>query len=155
MKSKTASIRLSKEMFEEIDELCDNVGCSRNDWIKDKLKDGLREENNEIEDPEPKEETKPKELPKILKGVIIDDITEKKLNVIPGILIDDNGKQTELTKGSDGVLRPKTEESKEFIPNRITAEVTEVRMNEEIPNWPATFRSYNGELKLYSKGNNT
>jgi len=47
MKTKTASIRLPKEMYEEIDNICDDVGCSRNDWIKDALKDRLREQFNE------------------------------------------------------------------------------------------------------------
>jgi len=28
MKTKTASVRLPKEMFEEIDNICDGVGCS-------------------------------------------------------------------------------------------------------------------------------
>ncbi len=53
--SKTTSVRLPEKMLEEIDELCNGIGCSRNDWIKDKLKDGLREENNEIEDPQQKD----------------------------------------------------------------------------------------------------
>ncbi len=47
MKTKTASVRLPKEMFEEIDNICDDVGCSRNEWIKDKLREGIREETNE------------------------------------------------------------------------------------------------------------
>ncbi len=29
-------------MFEEIDNFCDDIGCTRNDWIKDTLKDKLR-----------------------------------------------------------------------------------------------------------------
>ena len=49
MKSKTASVRLPKDMYEEIDELCDGIGCSRNDWIKDTLQEKLREESNEAE----------------------------------------------------------------------------------------------------------
>ena len=47
MKTKTASVRLPKEMYEEIDNICDGIGCSRNDWIKDTLQDKLREESNE------------------------------------------------------------------------------------------------------------
>jgi len=47
MKTKTASVRLPKEMYEEIDNVCDDIGCSRNDWIKDALKDKLREQFNE------------------------------------------------------------------------------------------------------------
>jgi len=48
IKTKTASVRLPEEMFEEIDEVCDGIGCSRNDWIKDALKDKLREEINDL-----------------------------------------------------------------------------------------------------------
>ncbi len=52
-------------MFEEIDNFCDDIGCSRNDWIKDTLKDKLRtqldestqESENKVEDIEP--ENKP------------------------------------------------------------------------------------------------
>ena len=47
MKTKTASVRLPKELYEEIDNVCDDIGCSRNDWIKDALKDKLREQFNE------------------------------------------------------------------------------------------------------------
>jgi len=47
MKTKTSSVRLPKEMFEEIDNFCDDVGCTRNDWIKDTLKDKLRIQLNE------------------------------------------------------------------------------------------------------------
>jgi len=47
MKTKTASVRLPKEMYEEIDNICDGIGCSRNDWIKDTLQDKLREENSQ------------------------------------------------------------------------------------------------------------
>ena len=47
MKTKTASVRLPKEMYEEIDNICDDIGCSRNDWIKDKLREGIRKESNE------------------------------------------------------------------------------------------------------------
>ena len=37
MKTKTASVRLPKEMYEEIDNICDDVGCSRNDWINSEI----------------------------------------------------------------------------------------------------------------------
>ncbi len=53
MKTKTASVRLPKEMYEEIDNICDGIGCSRNDWIKDTLQDKLREENSQDQE-EPK-----------------------------------------------------------------------------------------------------
>ena len=41
MKTKTASVRLPEKMYEEIDNVCDDIGCTRNDWIKDTLKDKL------------------------------------------------------------------------------------------------------------------
>ena len=60
-KTKTASVRLPKEMYEEIDNICDEVGCSRNDWIKETLQDKLREESNEnSQDQEVTKDTKPK-----------------------------------------------------------------------------------------------
>ena len=59
-------------MYAEIDSICDEVGCSRNDWIKDTLQDKLREENNENnQDQEVIKDTKPK--PKI----IIEDVKEE------------------------------------------------------------------------------
>jgi len=68
MKTKTASVRLPKEMFEEIDNICDGIGCSRNDWIKDTIQDKLREENSQDQENNSrpdrntttKEESKPK-----------------------------------------------------------------------------------------------
>jgi len=47
LKTKTASVRLPKEMYQEIDNVCEDIGCSRNDWIKDTLKDKLRIQLNE------------------------------------------------------------------------------------------------------------
>ena len=78
MKTKTASVRLPKEMFEEIDNFCDDIGCSRNDWIKDTLKDKLRtqlDENTqeseiEVEELESKIETVG---PIMAHGKILDD----------------------------------------------------------------------------------
>jgi len=40
-------VRLPREMFEEIDNFCDDIGCTRNDWIKDTLKDKLRTQLDE------------------------------------------------------------------------------------------------------------
>jgi len=85
MKTKTASVRLPKEMFEEIDNICDDVGCSRNEWIKDKLREGIREETNEnsqdqekssrlADNTTPKEEPKPKveEIPELKNPQIVE-----------------------------------------------------------------------------------
>ena len=53
MKTKTSSVRLPKEMYEKIDTVCDDVGCSRNDWIKDAVETKLFEESSEnIQDQE-------------------------------------------------------------------------------------------------------
>jgi len=82
MKSKTASVRLPKEMYEEIDELCDGIGCSRNDWIKDTLKDRLREESGEnSQDQEVINDTKPEPKPIVEEierpKIIIKDVIEE------------------------------------------------------------------------------
>jgi len=66
-------------MYEEIDSICDEVGCSRNDWIKDTLQDKLREETNEnSQDQEVIEDIKPESKP------TVEDISEK-----PRIKIED------------------------------------------------------------------
>lgn len=69
MKDKPTSIRLPSKTIEEIDNICDGIGCSRNDWIKDTLRDGLRRENIQDQDQKP-EEIEPK--------VTIAEITEPK-----------------------------------------------------------------------------
>jgi len=52
LKTKTASVRLPKEMFEEIDNFCNDIGCTRNNWIKDTLKDKLRTQDEDIQESE-------------------------------------------------------------------------------------------------------
>ena len=78
MKTKTTSVRLSKEMFEEIDNFCDDIGCTRNDWIKDTLKDKLRTQLDEnTQESEIKvEDIKPENKPSaegIITSVSYDD----------------------------------------------------------------------------------
>ena len=46
-KSKTSSLRLTTKMYDEIDSICDEVGCTRNDWLKDAAKEKLRAENTQ------------------------------------------------------------------------------------------------------------
>jgi len=71
LKTKTASVRLPEKMFEEIDNFCDDIGCSRNDWIKDTLKDKLRTHLDEsTQDIEP--ENKPS-VEGIITSVSYDD----------------------------------------------------------------------------------
>ena len=62
MKTKTASVRLPENMYEEIDNLCNDIGCTRNDWIKDTLKDKLGtqlDENNQVQENQSMQELKP------------------------------------------------------------------------------------------------
>jgi len=71
LKTKTASVRLPKEMFDEIDNFCDDIGCSRNDWIKDTLKDKLRTHLDEnIQDQEINVEELESENKPVVKGII-------------------------------------------------------------------------------------
>jgi len=86
MKSKTASVRLPKDMYEEIDSICDGIGCSRNDWIKDTLQEKLREEsNNETQDQttkQDKEEPTPRGQGTI-KKIIVEDVPEPTVEDVP------------------------------------------------------------------------
>ena len=87
-KTKTASVRLPKEMYEEIDSICDEVGCSRNDWIKDTLQDKLREGDNEnsqdqevIENTEPEPKSTVEEIPEIKEPkVIVEEVPQDNSN---------------------------------------------------------------------------
>jgi len=49
-------------MYDEIDSICDDVGCTRNDWLKDAAQEKLRAEK--AQDQEVIEDTKPQEVPK-------------------------------------------------------------------------------------------
>jgi len=109
MKTKTASVRLPKEMFEEIDNICDGVGCSRNEWIKDKLREGIREETNENSQdqensPGPDDNTTPKEEPKPK----VEEIPElKPLEVITKQVRQDNSNKPKAEfKQFNGQLLP-------------------------------------------------
>jgi len=44
MATKNTTIRLDKEMIEEIDQSCQDGGCTRNDWMKDAAAEKLQRE---------------------------------------------------------------------------------------------------------------
>ncbi len=67
-------------MYDEIDNICDEVGCTRNDWLKDAAKEKLRIEKSE--DQEVIEDTKPQEIPKP-KIELIDEEPKATLELIP------------------------------------------------------------------------
>ena len=75
-------------MYEEIDNICNEVGCSRNDWIKDTLQDKLREENNEnsqdqevIKDTEPESKPTVEEILEIKEPkVIVEEVPQDNSN---------------------------------------------------------------------------
>ena len=46
-KVKPTSIRLSETTLEKIDNVCDGLGCSRTDWIKDTIDDKLDQKSAE------------------------------------------------------------------------------------------------------------
>ena len=47
MTTKTTTVRLPKDMLEQIDEKCQEDGCNRNDWIKNALDNQLELESDE------------------------------------------------------------------------------------------------------------
>jgi len=68
-KVKPTSIRFDQETLSEIDKRCEDLRCSRNDYIKNAVDNQLELEDTEDADLEP---TKPE--PKILPGVVIKNI---------------------------------------------------------------------------------
>ena len=43
-------MRLPESIYDKIDNACDDIGCSRNDWIKDAIDDKLHEERDNEEE---------------------------------------------------------------------------------------------------------
>ncbi|PBO84988.1 MAG: hypothetical protein COA77_06355 [Thaumarchaeota archaeon] len=87
MKTKTASVRLPQNMYEEIDNVCDGIGCTRNDWIKDTLKDKLRTQINENpQDLQIKVEDVERPKPTV---TIIDDEKPRSEGIITRVSYDD------------------------------------------------------------------
>ena len=48
MSTKTASIRLAKTKFQEIDSRCFSMGCNRNDFIKNAIEKQLNGHNSDL-----------------------------------------------------------------------------------------------------------
>lgn len=114
MKSKTASVRLPKEMYEEIDGICNEIGCSRNDWIKDTLKDKLREESSELESKsfqdqnikQDKEEHKEESIGTEIKEPIVTEIKEPQKITIKEVPQDNSQKPPITFTPFNGKLLP-------------------------------------------------
>ena len=79
MATKNTTIRLDKEMIEEIDQSCRDGECTRNDWMKDAASEKLQREK--AQDQEVMEDTKPEPKPKEPQKIIITDIPEPKATV--------------------------------------------------------------------------
>ena len=117
MKTKTTSVRLPKEMFEEIDNFCDDIGCSRNDWIKDTLKDKLRKQDGNtqeseinVEDIEPITEDKLRIFDcnsgiMYENGIAVGNCSEFDLR--QGKVFDKSGKQIGITRGLKSIMELK------------------------------------------------
>jgi len=52
------TVKLEKDMLEDVDNECEGLGCNRTDFIIEAVQEKLQ---GRIEDPQPKEEPKPKE----------------------------------------------------------------------------------------------
>jgi len=116
MKTKTSSVRLPKEMFEEIDNFCDDVGCTRNDWIKDTLKNKLRIQDENIQESKNVEDKKPITEDKLRifdcdsgimyeNGIVVGDCSEFDLR--KGKVFDKSGKRIGITQGLKSILELK------------------------------------------------
>jgi len=54
MVTKNTTVRFDKEMIEEIDQNCQDVGCTRNDWMKDAVSEKLQREKTQDQEVRPK-----------------------------------------------------------------------------------------------------
>ncbi len=48
MSTKTASVRLERDLFDRIDEHCVSAGCSRNDFIKSAIEAALDKDDDVV-----------------------------------------------------------------------------------------------------------
>ena len=75
---KPTSVRLDKDMLEEVDQRCDKVGCSRNDFIKNSVEFAITQTSDfDFGDDEEMDETKeePEPIPRT-EGKIIGVISD-------------------------------------------------------------------------------
>jgi len=84
-KTKPTSVRFDSDLLEELDQRCEKVGCSRNDFIKNSVEFIINDSSNFDfggDDDESEEEPKPivteiitkkHEIPVIAHGKILDD----------------------------------------------------------------------------------
>ena len=72
MAKKPITVKLEKEMLEDMDNECEGLGCNRTDFVIEAVQEKLE---GKIEEPEPKVEEKSKEPHKI----IIEDVPEPKI----------------------------------------------------------------------------
>ncbi len=141
MAKKPITVKLEKDMLEDVDNECQGLGCNRTDFVTEAVQEKLDGKSKQ-------QEPKPKEPQKIsVDGIVNDDTIVRKPTVTSATLIDADGKETELTKGSDGAFRPKTEEPKEvqiptltFIPEPILKKLPD----------PATMRYIDGQWRPYA-----
>ncbi|KAG2473368.1 MAG: hypothetical protein NPMRTHETA2_1260011 [Nitrosopumilales archaeon] len=96
MTTKNTTIRLDKEMIEEIDQSCRDEECTRNDWMKDAASEKLQREKAQdqevIEDikSEPKpsvednpEVKEPKQIVELIPKEIIKEVPQDNSNKPP------------------------------------------------------------------------
>ena len=50
MSTKTASVRLDRDLFDRIDSHCVSLNCSRNDFIKSAIESALEEKKDDVVD---------------------------------------------------------------------------------------------------------
>jgi len=129
--TKNTTIRLDKEMIEEVDDLCKEQKCTRNDYIKNAIENKLEldstienEENSQDQEqnsPRPDDNTTPKEELKIkvedipeLKNVkVVESSSEPELKRSKGIITEvrlDNSNEPSIPmRNFNGQYFPKAE----------------------------------------------
>lgn len=88
-KTKPTSVRLSNELLKELDQRCEKVGCSRNDFIKNSVEFVITQQSDfDFGDKEESEEEP--EKPQV-KVTLVEKEEPKSLPVMHGRILDDNG----------------------------------------------------------------
>jgi len=83
-KAKPTSVRLDNDLLEELDQRCEKVGCSRNDFIKNSVEFAITQQSDfdfGEEEEESEEESR----------IIVENVPDDPIPMAHGKIYDDNG----------------------------------------------------------------
>jgi len=83
-KTKPTSVRFDNDLLEELDQRCEKIGCSRNDFIKNSVEFAITQQSDfDFGDEEEESENEPK--------IIVEEVPKDPIPMAHGKIYDDDG----------------------------------------------------------------